>query len=68
MYFDHPYEPDPEERGFYWAPRSVPKGTALCLLSPKNIDAIILKHKNISTTGVTKVVICAILTVGWCIL
>ncbi|KAK7102432.1 beta-hexosaminidase-like [Littorina saxatilis] len=21
MYFDHPYEPDPEERGLYWAPR-----------------------------------------------
>ena len=32
------------------------------------INAIILKHKHISTTGVTKVVVCAILTVGWCIL
>ncbi|WP_299021065.1 family 20 glycosylhydrolase [uncultured Photobacterium sp.] len=21
FYFDHPYEPDPEERGYYWAPR-----------------------------------------------
>ena len=21
LYFDHPYEPDPEERGFYWATR-----------------------------------------------
>ena len=21
LYFDHPYEPDPEERGCYWAPR-----------------------------------------------
>ena len=21
MYFDHPYEPDPEERGYYWGPR-----------------------------------------------
>lgn len=21
MYFDHPYEPDPNERGYYWAPR-----------------------------------------------
>ncbi|ESO95988.1 hypothetical protein LOTGIDRAFT_174972 [Lottia gigantea] len=21
LYFDHPYEPDPEERGYYWAPR-----------------------------------------------
>jgi hexosaminidase len=21
MYFDHPYEPDPEDRGFYWATR-----------------------------------------------
>ena len=21
LYFDHPYEPDPEERGFYWASR-----------------------------------------------
>ncbi|ESO84391.1 hypothetical protein LOTGIDRAFT_168843 [Lottia gigantea] len=21
LYFDHPYEPDPEERGLYWAPR-----------------------------------------------
>lgn len=21
MYFDHPQEPDPEERGLYWAPR-----------------------------------------------
>ena len=24
MYFDHPYEPDPEERGYYWATRIVP--------------------------------------------
>ncbi|GAB1605882.1 uncharacterized protein LOC115219984 [Argonauta hians] len=23
LYFDHPYEPDPEERGFYWASRFV---------------------------------------------
>ncbi|XP_070178425.1 beta-hexosaminidase-like [Littorina saxatilis] len=22
LYFDHPYEPDPEERGFYWATRA----------------------------------------------
>ena len=21
LYFDHPYEPDPDERGFYWATR-----------------------------------------------
>ncbi|MGB7996687.1 MAG: family 20 glycosylhydrolase, partial [Photobacterium halotolerans] len=21
LYFDHPYEPDPNERGYYWAPR-----------------------------------------------
>lgn len=21
LYFDHPYEPDPEERGIYWATR-----------------------------------------------
>ena len=21
LFFDHPYEPDPEERGYYWAPR-----------------------------------------------
>ena len=21
LYFDHPYEPDPVERGFYWATR-----------------------------------------------
>ena len=21
LYFDHPQEPDPEERGYYWAPR-----------------------------------------------
>ncbi|MGF1874576.1 carbohydate-binding domain-containing protein [Photobacterium frigidiphilum] len=21
LYFDHPYEPDPSERGYYWAPR-----------------------------------------------
>ena len=21
LYFDHPYEPDPEERGLYWATR-----------------------------------------------
>ena len=21
LYFDHPYEPDPEERGYYWASR-----------------------------------------------
>ena len=21
LYFDHPYEPDPEERGYYWATR-----------------------------------------------
>lgn len=21
FYFDHPYEPDPEERGYYWAAR-----------------------------------------------
>ncbi len=21
LYFDHPYEPDPLERGLYWAPR-----------------------------------------------
>ena len=21
LYFDHPHEPDPEERGLYWAPR-----------------------------------------------
>ncbi|XP_046350297.2 uncharacterized protein LOC124131228 [Haliotis rufescens] len=21
LYFDHPYEPDPEERGYYWGPR-----------------------------------------------
>ena len=21
VYFDHPYEPDPKERGFYWATR-----------------------------------------------
>lgn len=23
LYFDHPYEPDPEERGYYWAPRFI---------------------------------------------
>ena len=23
LYFDHPYEPDPEERGYYWAPRYI---------------------------------------------
>ena len=23
LYFDHPYEPDPEERGLYWAPRFI---------------------------------------------
>ena len=21
LYFDHPFEPDPEERGYYWATR-----------------------------------------------
>lgn len=21
LFFDHPYEPDPEERGYYWATR-----------------------------------------------
>ena len=24
LYFDHPQEPDPEERGYYWAPRFTP--------------------------------------------
>ena len=23
LYFDHPYEPDPDERGLYWAPRFI---------------------------------------------
>jgi len=23
MYFDHPYEPDPEDRGYYWATRAI---------------------------------------------
>lgn len=23
LYFDHPFEPDPEERGYYWAPRFI---------------------------------------------
>lgn len=23
LYFDHPYEPDPAERGYYWAPRFI---------------------------------------------
>ena len=23
LYFDHPHEPDPEERGYYWAPRFI---------------------------------------------
>jgi len=23
LFFDHPYEPDPEERGYYWAPRFI---------------------------------------------
>ena len=23
LYFDHPYEPDPEENGFYWATRFI---------------------------------------------
>jgi len=23
LYFDHPYEPDPQERGYYWAPRFI---------------------------------------------
>lgn len=23
LYFDHPYEPDPEERGLYWAARFI---------------------------------------------
>ena len=23
LYFDHPYEPDPEERGLYWATRKI---------------------------------------------
>ncbi|ELU16939.1 hypothetical protein CAPTEDRAFT_219964 [Capitella teleta] len=24
LYFDHPYEPDPNERGYYWATRIIP--------------------------------------------
>ena len=23
LYFDHPHEPDPEDRGYYWAPRFI---------------------------------------------
>ena len=23
MYFDHPYEPDPDDRGYYWATRAI---------------------------------------------
>ena len=28
FYFDHPYEPDPQERGLYWATRYLDSHTA----------------------------------------
>lgn len=36
LYFDHPYEPDPEERGLYWACRFLDSRKAFCFM-PDNI-------------------------------
>jgi len=38
LYFDHPYEPDPEERGLYWACRFL--DTRKCFMfMPDNLYA-----------------------------
>ena len=36
LYFDHPYEPDPEERGLYWACRFLDTRKAFMFM-PDNI-------------------------------
>jgi len=38
LYFDHPYEPDPEERGLYWASRKLSTKDAWSL-SPARLVA-----------------------------
>ena len=32
LYFDHPQEPDPEERGFYWATRFTDTHKVFCFM------------------------------------
>ena len=38
LYFDHPSEPDPEERGYYWAPRFTDTRKTFGFM-PKNLYA-----------------------------
>ncbi len=40
LYFDHPYEPDPEDRGLYWAVRHVDTQRVFSLMPDSFYDNI----------------------------
>ena len=40
LYFDHPYEPDPEERGLYWATRYTDTRKAFGFMPEHQYDSL----------------------------
>ena len=55
LYFDFPYEPDPEERGYYWATRIVPLKKVFGFLPDAVYDNI---DNDIAGAPLNKTVIC----------
>ena len=40
LYFDHPHEPDPNDRGLYWATRMVPLAKVYGFMPARYLDNI----------------------------
>lgn len=51
LYFDHPYEPDPEERGTYWATRYTDTRKAFGFMPEHLYDSLETDGNGISTAA-----------------
>ena len=49
LYFDHPYEPDPEERGIYWATRYTDTRKAFGFMPEHLYDSLETDDNGVST-------------------
>ena len=59
LYFDHPYEPDPEDRGYYWATRYTDTKKAFSYIAENVYDNI---EVGLMGNKLTKSDICSIFT------
>ena len=50
LYFDHPYEPDPEERGTYWATRCTDTRKAFGFMPEHMYEGLETDGNGVATT------------------